>query len=173
LRPALVILDAVDAQADDLHVALLELGLEARHRTQLRRADRGEVLGVREQDGPLVPHPVVKAELAFGGLGGECGGLGAEPNAHGCYLLGVSIRKGVPEVRGGSGGSWHKWPFPARNRVSPLHGEPRQFRRGKRGVSGSHRSNSHPRRPSLPLVALALLVASTGFLVQASPAKAL
>ena len=45
-------LDGVDAQADDLRVALVELGLELRHVAELGRADRREVLGMREQDRP-------------------------------------------------------------------------------------------------------------------------
>ena len=44
LRPALVIARRVHRQADDLHVALVELGLEPRHVAQLGRAHGGEVL---------------------------------------------------------------------------------------------------------------------------------
>jgi hypothetical protein len=37
-------------QADDLHIAQVELGLDLGHLAELGRADRGEVLGVREQN---------------------------------------------------------------------------------------------------------------------------
>ena len=44
-RPFLVVGDAIDTDADDLAVALVELRLEARHRAQLCRAHRCEILG--------------------------------------------------------------------------------------------------------------------------------
>src|SRR5438045_4913732 len=50
LRPALMVVDRVGRQADHLDVALVELGFHLRHRAELGGADRGEILGVREQD---------------------------------------------------------------------------------------------------------------------------
>ena len=66
VRPPLVVLDRIDAQADDLRVALVELGLEPGHVAQLGRADRREVLGVREQHAPRPAEPLVKADAALG-----------------------------------------------------------------------------------------------------------
>ncbi|PYQ18784.1 MAG: hypothetical protein DMF79_14145 [Acidobacteria bacterium] len=68
LGPLLVVGHGIDAQADHLAVALRELRLELGHVAELGGADRGEVLGVREQDGPPVSDPLVEVELAFRGL---------------------------------------------------------------------------------------------------------
>ena len=64
-RPARVPVDRIDAQADDLDVALFEFGFDLGHVAKLGGADRGEVLGVREQDGPGIADPVVKFDFAF------------------------------------------------------------------------------------------------------------
>ena len=64
--PPLVVAGGVDRQADDLHVALVELGLELGHVAELGRAHRGEVLGVGEQHGPRVADPV-GARVVLGG----------------------------------------------------------------------------------------------------------
>ena len=48
----LVALERIDAQADDLHVPAVELRLDPRHVAELGRADRREVLGMREQHAP-------------------------------------------------------------------------------------------------------------------------
>ena len=50
--PLRVIGDRVHAQADDLHVALVELGLDPGHVAKFSRAHRCEILRVREQDRP-------------------------------------------------------------------------------------------------------------------------
>src|SRR5437588_3468887 len=63
------------AQADDLAIPLLEFGLQPGHVTQFRGAHRGEVLGVREQDGPAVADPLVEVDPALRSLGGEIGSL--------------------------------------------------------------------------------------------------
>ena len=41
--------DRIDAEADDLDVALVELGLQLRHVAELGRADGREILGVRNR----------------------------------------------------------------------------------------------------------------------------
>src|SRR3954462_5517348 len=82
LDPLVVGVDGVDAHRDDLGVALVELRLQARHRPELGRADRGEVLGMGEQDAPPVTEILVEVELAFGGLNREVGGLVAELDGH-------------------------------------------------------------------------------------------
>ena len=66
-----VVVDRVDAQADDLGVALGEFRLQPRHVAELGGADRREILGMREQDRPAVADPVVKVDLALGRFGSE------------------------------------------------------------------------------------------------------
>ena len=86
LGPLAVRVDGVDAQADHLDVALVELGLELGHRAQLGGADRGEVLRVREEHRPAVALPVVEVDGAFGGVGGEVRGVVAQQYGHGALL---------------------------------------------------------------------------------------
>jgi hypothetical protein len=76
-QPAAVVVDRVDRQADDLGVALVELGLELGELAEFRRAHWGEVLGVREQDAPAVAEPFVEMDLALRRVGGEIGRLRA------------------------------------------------------------------------------------------------
>jgi len=52
-----VVRDGIDAQADDLRVALGELRLQLRHIAELRGAHRSEILRVREKDGPAIADP--------------------------------------------------------------------------------------------------------------------
>ena len=73
--PLAVALDGVDGEADDLGAALGELAFEAGHGAELGGADGGEVLGVREEDGPVVADPLVEVDGALGGVGGEVGGF--------------------------------------------------------------------------------------------------
>src|SRR3546814_6893469 len=73
LGPALVVLDRIHAEADELHVALVELRLEPGDVAELGGADRREVLGMREQHGPAIADPVMELELPLGGLRGEIG----------------------------------------------------------------------------------------------------
>ena len=54
LRPALVLVEGVDGEADDLHPAAVELTLHLGHVAELGGADRREVLRMREQDSPRV-----------------------------------------------------------------------------------------------------------------------
>ena len=76
-----MLVERVDREADDLDVALLELGLDARHVAELRRADRREVLRVREQHRPRVADPVVELDRALGRVGLEIG----------CYVTKLSV----------------------------------------------------------------------------------
>jgi hypothetical protein len=71
LGPLRVILGRVDREADDLHVALVELRLDARHVAELGRAHRREVLRVREEHAPGVAEPLVKVDRALRRLGLE------------------------------------------------------------------------------------------------------
>src|SRR5690606_14803389 len=86
--PALVLLDAVDGDADDLRVALRPFLGKLRHRAELRRADRREVFRVREEDRPSVADPVMEPNQALVGLGGEIGTRIVDPQAHGSLLFG-------------------------------------------------------------------------------------
>ena len=81
-RPAPVILDAVDRQTDYFGVAFVEFGLQLRQISELGGAHRSEILRVRKQDRPAVAYPIVKADLAFRGLGGEIGNLVTNSQAH-------------------------------------------------------------------------------------------
>src|SRR5262249_43603059 len=63
----------VDAQTHDLDAALVELRLDLRHVTELRRTDGREVFGVREEHRPVVADPLVEANGAFGRMCLEIG----------------------------------------------------------------------------------------------------
>src|SRR5438067_7105594 len=78
-----VTLDRVDGQSDDLHAAAVKLGLDLRHVTELGRADRREVLRVREQHRPRVTNPLVEVDRSLGGLCLEVRRWRAKLNAHG------------------------------------------------------------------------------------------
>ena len=72
----------INAQADDLGVALVPLGLELRHVAELGRAHGREILRMREQDRPAVPDPLVEADLSLRGVGGEIRRLVTDANCH-------------------------------------------------------------------------------------------
>src|SRR6202022_3445704 len=90
--PSLVVLHRVHAQADDLGVALVELGLDARHVAQLGGAHRGEILGVREEDGPLIVDPLVEVDRTLGRLRSEVGGFVVDTQRHGTLLFAIGAR---------------------------------------------------------------------------------
>ena len=109
LHPALVVVHRVDREADHLDVAAVELRLDAGHVAELRRADRREVLRVREQHRPRVADPIVEADPSVRRVGLEvrCGvaeldahvillrwGLGFDPSAS-RYALRVGSRNGT------------------------------------------------------------------------------
>ena len=87
----------VDRQADELAVALGELGLDLGHVAELGGAHGREVLGVREQDGPAVADPVVEVDRALRGLGGEVGGGVVDAQGHGALQgwVGVEVIVGT------------------------------------------------------------------------------
>src|SRR5215469_1317689 len=80
--PFNVIRHRVDAQADDLAIALSELGLQAGHVTKLGRAYRSEILGVRKQNRPTIPDPLVKIDFALGGFSGKVRSFGIYAQRH-------------------------------------------------------------------------------------------
>lgn len=78
LDPAVVGLDMVGAQANELDTASSELGLELGKGTELGGTDGGEVIGVGEEDGPLVTNELVEVDGTVGGVGIEVGGSRAQ-----------------------------------------------------------------------------------------------
>jgi hypothetical protein len=82
LRPAVVRVERVDAHADHLDVALVELGLALGERAQLGGAHRCEVLRVGEEHPPAVAQVVVEVHRALGGLRGEVRRVVAQSHCH-------------------------------------------------------------------------------------------
>lgn len=93
LDPAVVGLDTVGAETDQLDATSSELGLELGEGAQLGGTDGGEVIGVGEEDGPLVADEVVEVDGAGGGVSIEVGGNGAQTEAAGGRS--VRVRDGV------------------------------------------------------------------------------
>jgi hypothetical protein len=71
--PLAVLRDGVDAQADDLCVALGEFRLQLGHGAEFGGADGREIFGMRKQNRPAVADPFVEVNLALRGFGGEVG----------------------------------------------------------------------------------------------------
>ena len=71
-------LNSVCAQADELGVPLGELGLELSEGAELGGADGGVVLGVGEEDDPVVANELMEVNGATGGLSLEVRRGGAE-----------------------------------------------------------------------------------------------
>ena len=100
LGPGLVIGHRIDAEPDDLGVALVELGLEPGHVAELGRAHGREVLRMGEEDRPLVADPLVETDLSFRGLSGEVGGFVSDayghvrPPSRWCFKLDVTVQDG-------------------------------------------------------------------------------
>ena len=69
--PLRVLVDGIDAEADDLDVPLVELGFQLRHVAELGRADGGEILRMREEHCPGVADPFVKADASLRRVGFE------------------------------------------------------------------------------------------------------
>ena len=137
LRPALVIVDRVDRQPDDLRVALVELGLDLGEVAKLGGAHRREVLRMREQDRPLVADPVVEVDRPFRGLRREIGCFVADAKCHGSSPEDVSI--GGPIIR---------LPRCAKQLAGAMHmALPYAQRSRHRAACGAHR----PRRPGLEI----------------------
>ncbi|MNL19988.1 hypothetical protein D3C87_1412170 [compost metagenome] len=80
--PLVVVADRVDAQPEDLGVALVELWLEFGQIAQFSGANRSEILRMGKQDGPAITDPLVEIERAFGGLGSEIRSFVANTNCH-------------------------------------------------------------------------------------------
>jgi hypothetical protein len=98
LDPATVALNSVCTQADELGVPLGELGLKLGEGAELGGADGGVVLGVREEDDPVVANELVEVDGTTGGLSLEVGGGAAEAEGlrtvghfGGCVVLLVEL----------------------------------------------------------------------------------
>ena len=77
--PAAVRIDRVDAQADGLDVALVELWLEPGYHAELCRADGREVGRVRKENSPAIALPIAEMDGALGRFLGEVRSFVAEP----------------------------------------------------------------------------------------------
>src|SRR5829696_8284301 len=62
IGPSCVVVHGINTQPDDLDVAPVELRLDPSHVAEFRRADRGEVLGMRKQHTPGASKPIVEAD---------------------------------------------------------------------------------------------------------------
>ena len=71
VQPGVMVIDRIDAQADNLGVAFVKLRLEPGHVSQFRRADRGKILGMGKQDGIAVANPVMEIDRSFCGVNSE------------------------------------------------------------------------------------------------------
>lgn len=78
LDPALMAVDGVGRETNQLCAALGKLRLELSEGTELGGADGGVVLGVGEEDDPVVADELVEVNGALGGLGLEVGGGAAQ-----------------------------------------------------------------------------------------------
>lgn len=83
-------LDRVGGEANELRTALGELGLELGKGAQLGGAHGGVVLGVGEENDPVVANELVEVNGALGGLGLEVGGDAAQTER-----LSALLRHGV------------------------------------------------------------------------------
>src|SRR4029453_45648 len=84
--PPAVIRHWIDAEPDDLDVALVEFRLELRHVTELGRTHRCEVFRVREDHRPGVADPLMELDAALCGVGLEIRCNVADAQTH-CPLL--------------------------------------------------------------------------------------
>ena len=112
-KPSAVAVDRIDAEPDQLGVALGEFGLDLGHVAEFRGADRREVLGMGEQDRPAVADKVVEVDRSLGGLRHKIGRSVVDANCHGklrseCVVIratNITDRRPRRLVRRGTGGS--------------------------------------------------------------------
>ena len=65
-------------QSNHLHVPLLKLAFELRERPQLRGANRSEIGGMGEENGPFSFQPLVEVDFTLSRLGSEVGRFGTQ-----------------------------------------------------------------------------------------------
>lgn len=83
LDPSSMAVDGVGREADQLDAPLGEFGFQFRERAQLGGADGRVVLGVREEDDPLVSDELVEINGAVGRVGLKIRGGGAQAQTGG------------------------------------------------------------------------------------------
>ena len=107
LDPALMAVDGVGRETNELCAALGELRLELGECTELGGADGGVVLGVGEENDPVVADELVEVDGALGGLGLEVRGSAAQTESlsRHCDFYAASLAMRLAEVRGG-GVAW-------------------------------------------------------------------
>lgn len=88
LDPALVGLDGVGRETNGLDTTLGELGGELGHGAELGGAHGSVILGVGEEDDPVVADELVEVDLALGGLSLEVGGNRAQTKRSGSRHFG-------------------------------------------------------------------------------------
>ena len=99
LGPLRVVFDAVDGEAEGLYAAGGELSFERADGAELGGANGSEVLGVREEDDPVVADELVEVDGALRGFGGEVGSYVIDAERHRIFPL-LLISSGlVPDVR--------------------------------------------------------------------------
>lgn len=76
--PAIMRLDGVGRESNQLDMALSEFGFVLGQRSQLGGADRGVILGVGEENHPIVARPLVKVDRADSGFRLKVGGNGPQ-----------------------------------------------------------------------------------------------
>ncbi|MCY1183024.1 hypothetical protein D9M73_236120 [compost metagenome] len=81
-QPGMVVGNRVDTEPDHFGVALVEFRLELGQVAQFSGADRGEILRVRKQDGPVVANPFVEIQRALGAFGSEIRCFVANADCH-------------------------------------------------------------------------------------------
>lgn len=81
LDPSLVAAEGVGRETNQLDATLGELRLELGESAQLSGADGGVVLGVGEENDPVVANELVEVDGTSGGVGLEVGGSGAQAEA--------------------------------------------------------------------------------------------
>src|SRR5262249_52055959 len=83
VRPSRMLVDRVDREADDLDAAFVELGLDLGHVAELGRANRGEILRMREQYAPGAADPLMKANASLRRVGFKIRRYVVESQGHG------------------------------------------------------------------------------------------
>lgn len=78
LNPAVVGFDTVGTEANQLNTTCGELGLQLGEGTELGGTDGSKVIGVGEEDSPLVTDKVMEVNGTVGGIGIEVRGNGAQ-----------------------------------------------------------------------------------------------
>ena len=88
--PLLVVLNPVDATPITLVPRLAHSSASLRHGAEFRGANRCEILGVREQDGPAVADQIMQRNSALVGFDGQIRNRVVDAQAHGVLRV-VSI----------------------------------------------------------------------------------